>query len=214
MFEGSLLKSYFNLHNFEYNMQSIDQTDSQYTLADYYTPDKSNIKDLIHIYNNADLNNNFTQKITNLSSTWFRDSRNNTRIEQIKNNMYNYVTQKICVKSKDVMWTTYKHSKNKLSRKGYAKGFISCNCRATNDYADRTCLMYALNCYPQVEIEKFFLNRNIVIDRDKYAIAEMLQWIWRSAIRRGQDINIYIPSRRMRDLLSDWLQRIDVCGTV
>lgn len=206
MFDGSLLKSYFDLHNFEYDTQSIAKTDDKYILVDYYTPDKSKLKNLIHIYDNADLNNNFVQKITNLSSTWFKDSRNNIKIEQIKNNMYNYVTQKIGVKSKDVMWTTYKHSERKLSRNGYAKGFISCNCRATNDYADKTCLMYALNCYPQVEIEKFFLNRNITLDRDKYATAEMLQWIWRSAIRKGQNINIYIPSHRMRGLLFDWLQ--------
>ena len=33
----------------------------------------------------------------------------------------------------------------------------------------------------------------------------MLQWIFRSQIRMDLPINIYIPSRRMRELLEDWL---------
>jgi len=33
----------------------------------------------------------------------------------------------------------------------------------------------------------------------------MIQWIWRSAIRDGKEIWVYIPSRRMRELLKKWL---------
>ena len=33
----------------------------------------------------------------------------------------------------------------------------------------------------------------------------MLQWIWRSAIRDGKPINAYIPSKRMRELLINWM---------
>ncbi|MCT9509257.1 hypothetical protein KTJ05_18660, partial [Acinetobacter baumannii] len=35
--------------------------------------------------------------------------------------------------------------------------------------------------------------------------SEMVQWIWRSAIREGNPINIYVPSSRMRSLLQRWL---------
>ena len=38
-----------------------------------------------------------------------------------------------------------------------------------------------------------------------FALSEMLQWIWRSRIRQGESINIYVPSKRMRNLLLDWL---------
>ena len=34
----------------------------------------------------------------------------------------------------------------------------------------------------------------------------MIQWIWRSRIRNDQDINIYIPSVRMRNLLNSWIE--------
>ena len=41
-----------------------------------------------------------------------------------------------------------------------------------------------------------------------YALSTMLQWIWRSAIRRGEEIWLYVPSRRMRTLLKDWMERV------
>lgn len=40
---------------------------------------------------------------------------------------------------------------------------------------------------------------------DDYALSEMIQWVWRSAIRDGKEIWVYIPSRRMRELFQNWL---------
>lgn len=39
----------------------------------------------------------------------------------------------------------------------------------------------------------------------EYALSALLQWIWRSAIRNGKKVTIYIPAPRMRQLLTDWL---------
>lgn len=46
------------------------------------------------------------------------------------------------------------------------------------------------------------------MDVKRWALSEMIQWIWRSAIRDGEDIYIYIPSERMRNLLSDWIDEV------
>ena len=35
----------------------------------------------------------------------------------------------------------------------------------------------------------------------------MLQFIWRSAIRDGKEIWVYIPSIRMRNLLKQWIKQ-------
>ena len=43
------------------------------------------------------------------------------------------------------------------------------------------------------------------MDEDQYALSIMVQWIWRSAIRDGDDIYIYLPSSRMRRILRDWI---------
>ena len=38
-----------------------------------------------------------------------------------------------------------------------------------------------------------------------YAISEMVQFIFRSRIRKGEPITVYMPSKRMRELLEQWL---------
>ena len=82
--------------------------------------------------------------------------------------------------------------------------------RATNDYGDRLALAYCVNRYPNPFFEQFFSKRNVVIDQDKFALAEMIQWIWRSAIRNYKPITIYIPSERMRVLFMKWLNDEEV----
>jgi hypothetical protein len=39
-----------------------------------------------------------------------------------------------------------------------------------------------------------------------HALCEMIQWIWRSGIRRGDPIHVFVPSKRMRNLLKIWLE--------
>ena len=85
------------------------------------------------------------------------------------------------------------------------KGFIPCNSRATNQYSHKKNCAYVINRYLNPFYEAFFYKRNIVINQDMYALSEMLQWIWRSAIRNDEEINIYIPSQRMRELLINFL---------
>ena len=52
---------------------------------------------------------------------------------------------------------------------------------------------------------RFFESRNIKINQDIWALGEMIQFIFRTQIRDGKPINIYIPSERMRNLLINWL---------
>ena len=47
---------------------------------------------------------------------------------------------------------------------------------------------------------------NISTEQEQmWALSEMLHWVWRSAIRNGKKITLYIPSKRMRELLLQWL---------
>lgn len=91
---------------------------------------------------------------------------------------------------------------------GYKKSFLSSNARATNQYSDRHYLAYCINKYFNPFMKNYFLMMGVRIEEDGYALSEMVQWIWRSAIRNGEDIWIYVPSKRMRTLLKDWLERV------
>lgn len=207
MFEGSLMKYYFDLYQIPYETLSVEKiSDGEYQLTDYSKPDKGKYRQLINLYSGLDLNDNFTQKTTNLSVNWFKSSYNTSSINKIKNNLYNFIRNKTHAKSNDIMWTTFKDAKAKLKGNGYTKGFVEVNCRARNDFRNRHVLMYVANRYVNPEIVKFFEARSITINQDAYALSEMLQWIWRSAIRDDEEISLFIQSERMRNLLIEWLQ--------
>ena len=124
----------------------------------------------------------------------------------LKNNLYNYFHNIRENKAEDNIWTTFKEYKEILKGKGYTKGFLSCNARATNEYRNRTSVAYTINRYLNPFIKSFFKVNNISVDENGYALSEMLQFIWRSAIRDGKEIWVYIPSIRMRELLKQWIK--------
>lgn len=205
LFESSILKNYFDLYQIEYEQKSISEQSGTYDIVDFFVPDTSIYIEKINIYDGK-LNENVYQKINGLSVTWFRAKINQDNIKQIKRNLYNYFSNILNAKAETIMWTTFKDYRNKLKGKGYSNQFVSYNCRSTNDYDDRFNLAYCVNVYLHPGITQFFKQRGINIDEDLYGLSEMIQWIWRSRIRKGENINIYIPSMRMRNLLNAWMK--------
>ena len=154
---------------------------------------------------------------TALSKTWYMRNNNNVLIKQLKNNTLNFFNNRSIVynkeaekweksKSSNNLWTTFKDYKDKISGKGYAKGYIPSNMRASNEYKERTAVAYLVNKYFNPFIKNFFISNGIEVDEDGYALSEMLQFLWRSGIRDGKTITVYIPSRRMRNLLIKWIE--------
>lgn len=205
LFDASILKKYFDLYRIDYEQKSVSEINGEYLLTDYYIPDTTKFIDRINIYDGK-LNENIYQKINGLSVTWFRAKINQENIRQMKKNLYNYFANIINAKSETIMWTTFKDYRTKLKGKGYSSQFVSYNCRSTNEYDARFNLAYCVNVYLHPGITQFFLQRGISINEDLYGLSEMIQWIWRSRIRNGDSINIYIPSMRMRNLLIKWLE--------
>lgn len=207
LFNGSLMKYYFDLYDIKYELKSIHKINDKYSLGEYIKPNKEPYRQRLEIFS-GNLNDNISQKDNMLSVSWCKNRYNKDEILRIQKNFYNYCRNIIKASSKKIMWTCYKDCKQKLSGKGYSKGFVACNCRATNDHKNATCLMYGVNWYENPEITKFFKQHGIQIDQDMIALSTLLQWIWRSNIRISDStkkINIYIPSKRMRNLLVHWL---------
>ena len=208
LFESSILCAYFQYNEINYNKKSvIKNNNGNYELTDYKPFNASIFEPLINIYDGP-LNLNIQQKKTGLSKQWFLSSENKNDIKQLKNNIYNYIHNVVKAPGGSIMWTCFKDDIGKLKGKGYANSHVSCNCRSTNDYANRSNLVYAINRYLNPGIITYFTKRDIHIDQDLYALSEMLQWIWRSQIRNGKVINIYIPANRMRWLLIQWLHGV------
>lgn len=204
LFEGQLQASYYKMYEVEYKMKYIIRENGKCKLVDYKLEydekDKQEIKDKIHIYEG---NLNFGSAIK-LSSSYFNKA-NPEILKTLKNNIYNYFKHKVKGKSKDNMWTTIKEYKGKLSGSTYTKGFVPLNARATNKYKHKKNLAYVYNRYLNPIDKKFFEKRGVYVNEDLYSLSELLQWVFRSQIRDGKEINIYIPSERMRDLFKEYL---------
>jgi len=200
LFDSSLLKYYFDIHKVSYRKWCIEN-DNLVEFDKKKPYNKEHLGKLINIYD-GNLNN-IGEKRTALSVSWFR---NNKHLRpKLRNNIYNYFKNIIQVNSSQSLWTTFKSFRRALSYTGYRQSFIPCNTKATNEYSDRNVLAYCVNRFLSPDYENYFYKYKIKLNQDMYALSEMIQWIWRSAIREEKPIHIYVPSRRMRTLLINWL---------
>ena len=207
MFSAQIQRYYYDFFKLPYTyLYVIGDNPNNYQFTDCYTTTKAkhDYHKLIHIIDNDKLNA-IGCLPTDLSKAWYQRNAQNVVMVKLKNNLFNFFHNICNTKSSYNLWTTFKDYKYLLSGKGYANGYEASNCRATNKHIARTSVAYVINKYLNTIVKNFFLDNGVEVDEDGYALSEMLQFIWRSAIREGKEINIYIPSRRMRELLQKWI---------
>lgn len=208
-FDLQMQKYYYDYYGLPYKYLSVvgDSLETYHLIE--YSNDinyiKYDYKNLIHICE-IDKLNMIGDRETDLSKGWYERNKKNISMKILKNNILNFFNNIRCGGSSDNIWTTFKDYQPYLRGKGYTKGFLPLNSRATNEYRDRTSVVYPVNRYLNPYVKNFFTTNNIQIDEDGYALSEMLQFIWRSAIRSGKEIWVYIPSVRMRNLLKRWIE--------
>ena len=209
MFNAQMQKYYYDYYGMGYKHiyvkgDRFDNYEFTETIQNYIS--KYNYKKLIHINEDEKLNM-IGDSDYSLSKTWYKRNQNNNLMKKLKNNTLNYFNNILKSKSGNNIWTTFKDYKKLIAGKGYTKGYVPSNMRATNDYQDRTSIAYLVNKFINPYIKQFFIKNNIEVYEDDYATSELLQFIWRSGIRQGKEINIYIPSKRMRELLIKWIDK-------
>lgn len=205
LFYGQIQKYYYDIHGLEYDYYAIQ--DGRLINRSDYKENRKVLKSLISIYDGK--LNLVGDKRYALSKTWFRD--NPEMVKRLKNNLYNYFRHHLKAKSDAILWTTFKDYEKKLRGNGYSKDkkkekcFTAFNLRATNQYDQKIALGYCLNRFIKPVEARFFQQHNVIVNKDMLAISDLLQWVFRSAIRKNKPIQLYIPSSRMRRLLEQWL---------
>ena len=133
------------------------------------------------------------------SEKWF--STNKDLIYKVKNNLANYLLNIAKGHTQDSMWTTY--DKDLLKGKGYTKGFVELYSYKNPKglFFNKTNLSYIANVFYPVR-EKL---KNPELTDEQYALYNLLNFIFQSGLYYGKEINIYIPSKRMRTLLEKWI---------
>lgn len=209
LWEGSIQKSYFDIHQIQYQKYMLNNK-GELILHDKSLEyiKRSKVVNLINIYEGKF--NNIGLKIGKsnpLSKSWYETKRkkNLSIFNQLKNNTENYFRTVTQTKSYDNMYTTFKPYCKYVKGEGYTKGFVPCNARGTNNFKNKKSLAYLINFFMQPDIKQFVEHYHIEFDEDLFSLSTLLQWIWRSQIREGKPINIYIPSERMRVLLEEWI---------
>ena len=85
--------------------------------------------------------------------------------------------------------------------------WLHSGCRATNKYAYKWYLVHCYDRHPNLSVETYLKEYGCPVDKNVFALSEMLQWIWRSRIRKGEVIVLAIPNTRMHNLFLDWLNQ-------
>lgn len=202
MFGGSHLKHYLDLHRLGYAFCHVRDGVLVDGMTDVDT-DKARLAALIEVYEGR--LNDIGDTDASLSKTWYTKHGRTEKARVLFNNTRNVLMNRFRATCDAAMWTSFKEAHKQQRLRGYAGAFCPCNARATNEHRARDCLAYLVNVYDHPYIVRWFADQGVHVDTDAYALSQLLQWLWRSAIRDGKPVRLYIPSRRMRTLLLAWL---------
>ena len=209
LFDGQYQKAYLDFFGFDYRIIGVELDEDGYRFSNAPdSPPPLDYRNLIHIVETPAMNKVGDGKFS-LSKNWFtRRGYDHPDIRALRNNLKKFFQGVPGGNHASRLWTSFKDARDKLTdrRTGrFRNNFLQVSARATNEFRNRTDIAYMANRFVDPNLLKFFSERDIEINSDHFALSEMLQWVWRSAIRDNKPINLYIPSSRMRELLIDWM---------
>ncbi|WP_371157003.1 DEAD/DEAH box helicase family protein [Jannaschia sp. 2305UL9-9] len=160
---------------------------------------------------------------TNLSFSKQKGNTHDKTCRKIGNSLRNLVeTRWKGVARSDILMTCARHKwfedtksrragqwarHSRLFGRDFGKGgvqWLPNKTRGTNLYAHASHLIYLYSMSPNPMVMNFLGCAGRAFS-EAYAIAEMVQWVWRSRVRCGQPITLAVPCDRMRRLFTGWL---------
>ena len=212
MFQYQTQKYFFDIYGIEYELIGTKKENGIYSFCSAEEMDrKMDLRDKIHILDSEKLNK-IGEENGSLSFSWYRRAANEDNqksINTLRNNLHNLFVNIYKGESNLKMWSTFKDYSGILRGKGYSKGFIAYNRRATNEFANKRYLAYCINVYMQTWAKNYLLDKGAKdVNENMYAMSTLIQWVFRSAIRKGEEIWLYLPSLRMRKVFIKWLDNL------
>lgn len=213
MFDAQLQSYYYKYHGIEYDYWYVKgnspETYSFTSNIAERTQKSVNYKKLINLYTDPKIEK-ICKKRNALSLNWFinNSAYNKGAIIALKNSLYTFFrrgTDKGKGSHHDRLWTTFKEFRDDVKDRGNKEAFLHINARATNECIECDAVAYIANRYLNPLEKRFFETNGITVNENDFALSELLQFVWRSAIREGKPIDLYIPSKRMRELLEQWI---------
>lgn len=223
LFDGQMQRCYFDMYGFNYELKSVRKSEGRYELTDYVVKNerREELYSLISVLQDEKMNAIGNRKNA-LSVTYLKNMNKKGDLEfmkEIQDNLKNFFQNRAKAKRDDVYYSTLKEIEKIIQPKGYKeprrkkadsdkkqspKVVIPHNTKATNEYSHKWAIAFIFNRYMKQDIKVFFQDNGVRVNEELYAVSELLQWIYRSRIRNGESIELYLPSSRMRGLLEKW----------
>lgn len=169
------------------------------------------VREMVHVCDKDSINK-IGAESTALSSSWTKRGLSDGRVAMLGRHIHTYFRRHIPAEigSCQQLWCTYKEAEQEVRSRKPGGQFLVFNSKAVNCYGDRAALAYCVNIYADPNMLNYLKHIGVSFNEEKYAVAQMVQWIWRSRIRNGREIWIYIPSRRMRELFIRWMENAEL----
>ncbi|MEO9682941.1 MAG: hypothetical protein ABJF86_03140 [Tateyamaria sp.] len=212
LFEGSPMRSYLKAERVSFEMKAVSgDWENGYRLVCWHDHNeaeiKASIRELVNVYEGR--GNDIGTQVRNeqpLSSSWFKRADAAT-LARLRGNTVTFFKNHAKTRSRENAWTTFKSHRTELKGAAYSGPgcWIPLNTKATNAFAHKRSMAYLANRFSLPVLRNFFTKKGIEVNDDLFAISEMVQVLWRTAIRNGEPVHLYIPSERMRGLFKAWL---------
>ena len=219
LFDGSEMQQYLKIHNLDYVYIGVEHPDKDtYRFTSdvgTYPQYVSELKDMIHICTQGKMNE-LGEDWYAMSENWYKQEKNRDKVERQKEKAATYFKNYAGGNTKGrKLCASYSELWDDIKGEGFKKknSMLVFNQRARNDWRDRTALYYPINVFMNPSVSRYYESHGGHLDEEKYALSTLIQWIWRSAIRDGNEIYLYVPPRRMRTLLIDWIDEVSGVST-
>jgi hypothetical protein len=217
-FRHSIIRAYFDLHKLNYRVE--------YTNREQQTKMHQRASDSIDL---LDLPKNIQQHLmgkTVLCHSWHRNQREED-LKTIGTKMSNWLRKTVHATPDNLIYTCSKAMSDPSNKKNLAlprfrnkkitaeqrkEGitnlgpWLPFNTNGTNLFMDKTVVLYMHNVYPNITLTKFFEENKVYFNKDEYALSCLLQFVWRSAVRKREPekVKLILPSLRMKKLFQEW----------
>lgn len=229
LFEGREMSVYLNKHNIPYEVtkgnkggrdvkdliELIEDDKLNAIGDDYYALSTSQTKSKVAVlefpdkceYENEDDYLEDVEEYKKIKNRERRQSLSAVEVnDQLRRNLKNVMHNKWKAKKDDRYFTCLSSNEKVIADKSFKGEWIGFSTKATNKFRERHHVAFLMNAFIQPYLKQVCNSTEYEVSDDLVALSHLVQFIFRSALREGEPIKLYVPSSRMRDLLKDYLE--------
>lgn len=216
LFQSSQMRMLLDLHEIKYELKSVklNEKTGQYVKIkhDIRLEPREKLRQLMNVHMDAGqrkYNERFKKTDVRLSHTGLTKAiaENDTAFfEEAGKIIRAFFTACERREPGKCYYSTLQAAVEHIKPKDYDKdeNRMSISERATNKYIDGKYLAYIYERNMNPINQRFFTGNGVSVDDEAYRVAEFLQWVFRSQVRKGEPVEVLLPSEKMRTALNKW----------